>query len=253
MSMRKINIGLIFWLLALFACESPSPEQAVEGSEAAAPDRSDYHSYARPQEARITHLDLRLDVDFEAKQLSGFARYDIEQAEGADSLTLDVRNLNIQRVTAGTGAQERELGYTVSEDQEYIGAALFIDIAPEDEVVTVYYKTDPEGADALDWLVPQQTADKEAPFLYTQGQAILTRTWIPIQDSPGVRITYEAQIQVPEGLLAVMSASNPQEGSTGRKVQFHYGAADSALLAGFGGRQIGIRAHWRAHGRIRRA
>lgn len=223
MSMRKINIGLIFWLLALFACESSAPDQVSEAADTdkqPTVDRSDYHSYARPEEARITHLDLQLAVDFEDKQLSGFARYDIEQSEGADSLVLDVRHLNIQRVTAGTGAQERELAYTVSEDQAYIGSALRIDIAPEDEVVTVYYKTDPEGADALDWLVPQQTADKEAPFLYTQGQAILTRTWIPIQDSPGVRITYEAQIQVPEGLLAVMSASNPQAVNPDGKYRF---------------------------------
>ncbi|MEZ4791243.1 MAG: M1 family metallopeptidase [Flavobacteriales bacterium] len=60
---------------------------------------------------------------------------------------------------------------------------------------------------------PQQTADKAHPFLFTQGQAILTRSWIPVQDSPGIRFTYAATVRVPSELMAVMSAINPQERS----------------------------------------
>ena len=37
-----------------------------------------------------------------------------------------------------------------------------------------------------------KTAGKREPFLFTQGQSIFTRTWIPLQDSPGVRVTYDA-------------------------------------------------------------
>ena len=43
-------------------------------------------------------------------------------------------------------------------------------------------------------------------FLFTQGQSIFTRTWIPIQDSPAVRVTYDATIRAPKGMTAVMSA-----------------------------------------------
>ena len=61
----------------------------------------------------------------------------------------------------------------------------------------------------MQWLTPQQTAGKAQPFLFTQGQAILSRTWFPCQDSPGIRFTYNAKVTVPKNLLAVMSAENP--------------------------------------------
>jgi len=62
----------------------------------------------------------------------------------------------------------------------------------------------------LQWLNAQQTVGN-SPFLFTQSQAILCRSWIPIQDSPGIRFTFEAEVKVPEGNLALMSAENPQE------------------------------------------
>ena len=71
-----------------------------------------------------------------------------------------------------------------------------------------------DSARALQWLSPEQTADKTKPFLFTQGQAILTRTWIPVQDSPGIRFTYNAKVKVPNDLMALMSAENPQARSS---------------------------------------
>ena len=67
------------------------------------------------------------------------------------------------------------------------------------------YRTNP-SAPALQWLDPTQTAGKRHPYLFSQGQAILTRSWVPTQDSPGIRQTYEARITVPAPLVAVMSA-----------------------------------------------
>lgn len=52
-------------------------------------------------------------------------------------------------------------------------------------------------------------------------EAILTRSCIPIQDSPGIRITYDAHVTVPPELMAVMSATNPQELSGDGSYRFH--------------------------------
>lgn len=168
----------------------------------------DIHSHPRPSEAVIKHLSLDLKADFTAKKLSGTATYDIEVYKGADSIYLDVRNLDIQQVTVDGKNVEFTLGY----ETEWLGQALMIPVNENSKKIAVNYSTGP-GADALQWLDPSQTAGNKHPYLFTQGQAILTRTWIPIQDSPGIRFTYDAKISVPAELMAVMSASNAQNKS----------------------------------------
>lgn len=168
---------------------------------------NDPHSFARTEEAAIKHLDLDVTVDFDTKTISGKASYKINNAE-AEQLMLDTRGLNIERVTLGSSEEETQ--FELAEEVKFLGQALKVKIKPNTEIVNVYYSTNPDAA-ALQWLNPQQTAGKEKPFLFTQGQAILTRTWIPIQDSPGIRFTYDAKVKVPTDLMAVMSATNPQE------------------------------------------
>ena len=76
--------------------------------------------------------------------------------------------------------------------------------------VVIRYETSPDAL-ALQWLEPEQTAGKRHPFLYTQAQSIHARSFIPLQDTPGVRITYDATVRTPPELRAVMSAGNDPE------------------------------------------
>ena len=93
-------------------------------------------------------------------------------------------------------------------------------IKKETSKVRIKYTTS-ENALALQWLSPEQTGGKKMPYLFTQGQAILTRTWIPCQDSPGIRISYDATVQAPKEMMVVMSADNGQEKSTTGKYEFN--------------------------------
>jgi leukotriene A-4 hydrolase/aminopeptidase len=167
---------------------------------------NDIHSYANPHEVVITHLDLDLSVNFEAKTLSGKATFSLLQRKKTNSLILDTRGLTIEKVTVN--GTETPAKFTLGKEEKIFGAPLTIAITPKTSSVTIYYTTSP-SAGALQWLEPSQTAGKMKPFLFTQSQAILARTWVPCMDGPGVRMTYSATIRTRPDLLAVMSAGNP--------------------------------------------
>lgn len=189
---------------------------------------NDIHSFSRPDEAVVRHLALDLDVDFDRRRLSGSATLQIETAGDAHELVLDTNGLTIDRVTLDDG---RETTFTIGDPRTYLGRPLTIALRPGTKSVKIEYASSPDAA-AVQWLAPEQTAGGKHPFLFTQSQAILARTWVPCQDSPGVRMTYEATVRVPPGLLAVMSADNPTEVSPDGVYRFRMPQAiPSYLLA----------------------
>ena len=179
------------------------------GAEAELMPVNDPHTYARPGEAAIKHLNLDITVNFEDEQIRGQAQYRIAKSEEADSLFLDTRNLTIEKVTLGKEGKT-STAYNLGAKRQYMGRHLAIALKPKTEWVNIEYQTSPEAA-ALQWLDPNQTKGGDEPYLFTQSQAILARSWIPIQDGPGIRFTYNAEVEVPKGLMALMSAENPTE------------------------------------------
>jgi aminopeptidase N len=171
----------------------------------------DYHSYADPSAFLVKHLDLDLQTSFEEKRLSGVADLTITRvANDARKLTLDTRDLTIRQIWWLKSANELvPLRYTLGARDPMLGAPLNIDLPAElsapEFTVRISYQTRPE-ASGLQWVAPAQTADKTDPFLFSQSEAIHARSWIPLQDSPQVRMTYDATIRVPAGMRAVMSA-----------------------------------------------
>lgn len=163
-------------------------------------DSVDSRSYARPREARVTHVDLDLTTDFATHTVSGTATLTVLAAPGATEVVLDALDLTVSSVTDEAG---RALVWSLGAKDGDKGAPLTVQLAGAARLVVTYRASD--KALALQWLKPDQTTGKVKPYLYSQGQDILNRSWIPTQDSPGIRQTWTARIVVPEGLTAVMS------------------------------------------------
>ena len=168
----------------------------------------DVHSHARPEIARVRHVALDLTADFATGTLSGTAGLDITAEAGATEIVLDVRNLNIEDVRDASGGA---LQFQTGANDSILGQPLTIRFpafaAGEQRRIVIRYATRPDAA-ALQWLTPAQTAGGQQPYMFSQGQAILTRTWIPTQDSPGIRQTWDARIVAPSDLKVVMSAES---------------------------------------------
>ncbi len=174
-------------------------------------DAHDPHSYAEPGRFLVRHVALELTADFESHRLEGTAELTVERIDAtAGELHLDTRDLEIRSVhLLEASGPARVLPFRLGERNPILGSRLTIAFtsccsAPAAMRLRIAYRTSP-AATALQWLDPAQTAGPH-PYLYSQGQSIHTRSWIPIQDTPAVRLTYSARIRTPPSLVAVMSA-----------------------------------------------
>ncbi|HEY9283040.1 MAG TPA: M1 family metallopeptidase [Pyrinomonadaceae bacterium] len=213
--MKKVSVLLC--LLLLLAAPLPAGASATAAAQRTVRQRAttprgveDAHSYANPAEVRVRHVDLDWDVLFDQKILKGSATLTVERtARGRGApLILDTRNLGVTRVEASAGGGTwREAQFAIGANDPVLGAPLTIQLPERADRVRVHYTTSP-SASGLQWLEPAQTAGKRLPFMFTQSQAIHARSWIPLQDTPQVRVTYTARVRTPRELLAVMSADN---------------------------------------------
>ncbi len=206
--LRKICLLLLYWL-----CGS-----AVAGTPLQAPDP---HSFANYKQVRSRHLVLNLAVDFTRQKLTGYVEHQLERADPAvQRLVLDTRHLKITAVTASNdGVHWQNTPYLLGITDNLKGQPLTIQLQPATQAVRVYYQTTPQ-ASGLQWLTADQTSEKKQPFLFSQSQPIHARSWLPLQDTPANRVTYQAEIQTLPELLAVMSADN--SANTKRDGLYHF-------------------------------
>ena len=213
--MKKFYNYLFAAGMFLVACTTT--ETIEKKDEVSAVTTKDSHSYSNVEEIQTSHLHLDLEVNFSNKIIYGVAHHQMSK-HSTETAIFDIKGLEIKKVTLGQNVEE-EANFSIGKSDPLFGSALTVQITPETEFINIFYQTTAD-CEALDWLDPELTSGKELPFMYTQGQAILTRSWIPLQDTPISRITYSADVKVPNELLAVMSASNPTVKNNNGKYHF---------------------------------
>ena len=178
------------------------------------PAPADIFSFANSNQFVTEHLHLDLTVDFDKAELRGSATLRMQRVDAnATEIILDTRDLTIESAHFLSNArQSTEVEYRFGDTHKLLGTPLIVSVPAElqnDKELTlkIDYRTSPEAI-ALQWLPPELTSGGKHPFVFSQSQAIHARSWVPLQDTPVVRITYTASIQTPQKLLAVMSANN---------------------------------------------
>jgi leukotriene-A4 hydrolase len=200
---------VFFLSLAIFAITACSPDEEAVEQKQPVDVSHDYFSFANTDQFVTDHVKLDLTVDFDLKELRGTAILKMRRLDPqATDIILDTRDLHIDGVLVNGSESQFEYAQT----HDVLGQALKITLPDgleqqQDLEIKIHYQTDP-GASALQWLPPELTAGGKQPFMFSQSQSIHARSWVPLQDTPSVRITYEATIHTPPELLAVMSADN---------------------------------------------
>ncbi|HWJ36452.1 MAG TPA: M1 family metallopeptidase [Steroidobacteraceae bacterium] len=191
----------------------------------------DYHSFANIEQYRVTRLELDLRVDSDARVLRGVVGLSVTRLDpGATQLILDTRELTVTEVTEKAqgvlGAMSKTETTWVGRPFHFerkdpiLGQALVIELPPSNkptEFIRIEYETSPTAPGLL-WVAARETAGRRQSFLFTQSEPIGARSWIPLQDTPQVRVTYTATIHTSSDVLAVMSAKSDPNG-LGRPVK----------------------------------
>ncbi|HXI03171.1 MAG TPA: M1 family metallopeptidase [Candidatus Saccharimonadales bacterium] len=163
--------------------------------------RVDPHSYYDTDHPRTKSLALNLAVDFDRKVIAGTVTLRLDR-EGGGVMDLDTKGLTISAVRSG---EKDPVRFELGDEEPILGRRLRLHLPGGAREVSIDYETSPDAV-ALQWLAPAQTEGGRHPFLFSQCQAIHARTVVPLQDSPRVRVSYSAEVTVPEALAAVMSA-----------------------------------------------
>ena len=201
-------------LLCLVAC-APAPRPALVSAAAG----SDPSSDANPQQIAVTHASFDLDVDLAHRTMTGTAKLTLARREaGATEVRLDIGELAIARVTACGEPTALATRVTPSTLKTPPGKTLAVSV-PASNCIQIAYAT-PPNPEAFLWLDASLTVGKRQPMLFTESQPTMARTWLPLQDTPGVRFTYDATVHVPPGVMAVMSARNPTQRSADNTYHF---------------------------------
>ncbi len=214
-----------------------SAPQRAAGTRDTIATPKDLHTLSNADRIVMKHLFLDVNVSFAEKRIRGKAIWDIDNAGGAPELQLDSYGLQIDSVFA----DGERVAHTFGSPVPFLGTQLRIPVKPQTRQVTICYATT-DSAHALQWLTPQQTTGKTQPFLYTQSEAINARSWVPCADGPGIRFTYDARVTVPNGLMALMSAENPQARSDSGIYHFHMDKPIPAYLMALAVGDIAFRA-----------
>ena len=212
--MRFLSASILLLLASCGTPQSGDPAAPSVSPILTTADAVDDQTFAQPAKARVTHVDLDLALDFDGQSVSGTAMLDVIADKGVSEVILDNDGYAVASVTDADG---KPLEFAIGDKVEGKGAPLTIQMGDAREITIAYSAKD---AAALQWLTPDQTAGKKHPYLLSQGQATLNRTWIPTQDSPGIRQTWSARITAPEELTVVMSGlakGDPEKAEDGRR------------------------------------
>jgi leukotriene-A4 hydrolase len=180
----------------------------------------DTSTYSNIDEVITEHVNLDWTVDFDNKLFDGSTILTMRAVAAnvtsvfLDSRGQDIKQVDYQVVHEGCSIWTN-VNFEVSTPNPNIGDALEVHLPHALANDTAFllrfiYKTN-EKSNAISWMTPEQTAGKKLPYLFSQCEDIACRSMSPLQDTPAIKITYEARVVVPKEFTVKMSANDTRQ------------------------------------------
>ncbi|MDB5190364.1 MAG: hypothetical protein JWN49_690 [Parcubacteria group bacterium] len=171
--------------------------------------KQDPHSFYSPDQPKVINLSWGIhELDTISKQLSATATWEFDTFGPTN---FDTRELTIEAIVNSAGSS---IPFELGEPEKVRGQRLSF-VVPENKIVSITYKTAPT-ASGLQWMDAALAGGQ--PLVYTQGEAINARSYVPCQDTPSIKFTAKYSIRVPEALRGLIAAAeyNGRTGTDGQ-------------------------------------
>lgn len=162
----------------------------------------------RSSDPDLTFEHMRLDVrltheDIAARRLPGVVSFRIRVSEdaphGIHAISLNAAELSVSSVEMLP--ERRPLEYEHADDQLRIQLGRTVR-AGDEFTLRIAYTAKPHK-EALYFNLPDEDQDGTFPTIYTMGEPMRTRYWLPCRDRPDTRWSSDIYVSVPEPLVAV--------------------------------------------------
>ena len=139
--MRSLyTLGITLVALSIIGCSSDSINNSKKTQAILDMKRAtDHHSFSKPNESVVSHLEWDASVDFDNRTVSATATYSIASSKDAEKIIFDIRELNIEDVSVDGVSGSYEIGA----EMPFIGSPLSINITPDTKEVSITYSTQP--------------------------------------------------------------------------------------------------------------
>lgn len=155
---------------------------------------------------RTKHTIADLAIDFKTKKLHGTVTLQLVSLteKGSEEVVLDTSFLKVDRVTVD---KAKASSWKVQEKRtEPYGSPLSISIphgASKGTIIELAISlSTTDECTALQWFDKEQTSNGKFPYMFSQCQAIHSRSIFPCQDTPDVKSTYDFRIRSPLPVIA---------------------------------------------------
>jgi len=180
-------------------------------------------NYERSRPFNLTHLRLVLSLDLKAQEVTGEATWSFQRvSESAPGFSLDALAFVIYRVEVSTGEDWQPL------DFEYDGSKLTLSLGADVTAgqVRIAYRARPERG--LYFLKPDKFVKDRPVQVWSQCQDEDARYWFPCHDKPHAKMTFELEVTVPNGMLALSNGELRSESTPkGGAWSFHFEMKDA--------------------------